>query len=131
MAYAGVTTYTFTSMNWASKVGADVCDGVTDGWVSNLAGSEYMTGRTDAQGRLYSQGVSVKTGTSGAGATSVIAFTNVRQMTLNFCQNSSKGKGVFYYQVGDAPYDSLVITKPETSGSGVFLRDSVLRLATP
>ena len=131
VAYAGVTTYTFTSMNWASKVGADVCDGVTDGWVSNLAGSEYMTGRTDAQGRLYSQGVSVKTGTSGAGATSVIAFTNVRQMTLNFCQNSSKGKGVFYYQVGDAPYDSLVITKPETSGSGVFLRDSVLRLATP
>jgi len=131
-AYAGVTTYTFTSANWASKVGADVCDGVTDGWTCDKAAYEYMTGYTDAQGRRYSQGVSVKTGeTNGAGATSVISFTNVRQMTLNFCQNSSKGKGVFYYQVGDAPYDSLVITKPATSGSGVYLRDSVLRLATP
>ena len=132
VAYAGVTTYTFTSKNWASKVGADVCDGVTDGWTCDKAAYEYMTGRTDAQGRLYSQGVSVKTGeTNGAGATSVISFTNVRQMTLNFCLNSSKGKGIFYYQIGDAPYDSLVITKPVTSGSGVYLRDSVLRLSTP
>ena len=66
-AYAGVTTYTFTSKNWASKVGADVCDGVTDGWICNTAAYEYMTGRTDGEGRLYSQGVSVKTSTNGAG----------------------------------------------------------------
>ena len=131
-AYAGVTTYTFTSKTWASKVGSEACDGQTDGWTCNKAGYEYMEGRTDAQGRRYSQGVSVKTGDSNdAGATSVIAFTNVRQMTLNFCLNSSKGAGVFYYQIGDAPYDSLVITKPAVSGSGVYLRDSILRLQTP
>ena len=130
--YAGITTYTFSNKNWASKVGAEVCDGVTDGWICDKAGYEYMTGRTDAQGRLYSQGVSVKTGdTNDAGATSVISFTNVRQLTLNFCQNSSKGKGVFYYQIGSAPYDSLIINKPATSGSGVYLRDSVMHLAAP
>ena len=130
-AHAGVTTYTFTSVKWACKVGSEQCNGTTDGWICDKEASEYMTGRTDAEGRLYSQGVSVKTGTSGAGATSVISFTNVRQMTLNFCLNSSKGRGVFYYQVGDAPYDSLIINKPATSGSGVYLRDSVLQLAKP
>ena len=130
-AYAGVTTYQFTSIKWASKVGSETCDGTTDGWVCDKEASEYMDGRTDAEGRRYSQGVSVKTGTSGAGATSVISFTNVRQMTLNFCQNSSDGRGVFYYQVGDAPYDSLIINKPATSGSGVYLRDSVLQMKEP
>lgn len=130
-ANAGVTTYTFTSVQWASKTGSDVCDGVSDGWVCNKAASDYSVGRTDAQGRLYSQGVSVKTGTSGAGATSVRAFTNVRKLTLNFCQNSSKGRGVFYYQIGDNPADSLVIYKPSQSGAGVYNRDSVMTLPSP
>ena len=31
---AGEVTYTFTSVSWASKVDATVCDGKTDGWVS-------------------------------------------------------------------------------------------------
>ena len=128
---AGITTYTFTGTNWTSKVGVATCDGTTDGWVSNNDASEYMKGMTDAQGRLYSQGVSVKTGTTGAGATSIKSFTNIRQLTLNFCLNASKGKGVFYYQVGTNTPDSLIINKPATSGSGVYLRDSVIRLAIP
>lgn len=129
---AGITTYTFTSKNWAAKVGSEQCDGVTDGWSCDQEASEYMKGSgPDAQGRIYSIGVSVKTSTSGAGATSIKSFTNVRQLTLNFCQNSSKGKGVFYYQIGTNQADSLVITKPSTSGSGVYLRDSVLRLTAP
>lgn len=128
---AGITTYEFKNIKWASQVGATACDGKTDGWVSDKDGSEYMTGRVDAQGRLYSQGVSVKTGTSGAGATSVRSFTNVRRIDFNFCQNSSKGRGVIYVQVGDNPYDSIVVTKPATSGSGVYMRDSIVRLATP
>ncbi len=130
-AHAGITTYQFTSLQWASQVGATKCDGKTDGWVCDQQASEYMTGRTDAQGRLYSQGVSVKTGTSGAGATSVLSFTEVRRIDFNFCQNSSKGRGVIYVQVGSNPYDSIVINKPATSGSGVYLRDSVVRLETP
>lgn len=128
---AGVTEYVFTSASWASRVGAEVCDGVSDGWHCDQAATDYSAGYTDAQGRRYSQGVSVKTGSSGAGATSVRSFTHVRQMTLRFCQNSSKGKGVFYYQVGANPYDSLIIRKPAVSGTGVYLRDSVLTLSVP
>ena len=130
-AYAGVTTYEFKNIKWASQVGATPCDGKTDGWTCDQEASEYMTGRTDAQGRLYSQGVSVKTGTSGAGATSVKSFTNVRRIDFNFCQNASKGRGIIYVQVGDNPYDSIVVTKPATSGSGVYMRDSIVRLSTP
>ena len=128
---AGITTYTFTSTQWASRVGESVCDGTTDGWHCDMAASEYSAGRTDAQGRLYSCGVSVKTGTSGAGATSVKTFTNVRRIVVNFCQNSSKGRGIIYFQIGANAVDSLVITKPATSGSGVYNRDSTLVLSTP
>ena len=129
--FANVTTYTFTSLKWASKVGATVCDGKTDGWVCDKEATEYATGRYDAQNRLYSQGVGVKTGTSGAGATSVIAFEDVRRITFNFCQNSSKGKGVIYVQIGDNEPQSLTINKPAQSGAGVYNRDSVINIATP
>lgn len=129
--FAGITTYTFTSINWASKNGTTVCDNISDGWLCDAVASEMGTGRNDAQGRLMYAGVGIKTGTSGAGATSVASFTNVRQLTFNFCQNSSKGRGVIYVQVGSAPADSIVINKPATSGEGVYNRDSVLRLSVP
>ena len=128
---AGITTYTFTSKAWASKVGATPCDGTTDGWVSDKEASEYMTGRLDAEGRLYSQGVSVKTGSSGAGATSVLEFTDVRRITFNFCQNSSDGRGTIFVQVGENEPKSIVVTKPATSGSGVYNRDSIVLFETP
>lgn len=128
---AGVTTYTFTSKTWASKVGATACDGTSDGWLCDREASEYATGRTAADGRLYSQGVGVKTGTSGAGATSVLSFNEVRRITVNFCQNSSKGKGSFNVQIGDNDPVSLTINKPAQSGEGVYNRDSVINFATP
>lgn len=128
---AGVTTYTFTSVQWSSKIDATPCDGQTDGWICDQAASEYNAGRTDAQGRLYSQGVSVKTGSSGAGATSVLSFEEVRRVTFNFCQNSSKGRGVIYVQIGSNTPDSIVVTKPAKSGDGVYNRDSVILLPTP
>lgn len=128
---AGITTYTFTSIQWNSQVNATPCDGKSDGWICNQSASEYMSGRNDAQGRLYSKGVSVKTGTSGAGATSVVVFEEVRRITFNFCQNSSKGRGTIYVQVGDNTPDSIVVTKPATSGSGVYNRDSIIQLTTP
>ena len=123
---AGITTYTFTSVSWTSKVGSTVCNGTTDGWVSDMNASDYSSGYTDAEGRPYSKGVSVKTGTSGAGATSVLEFTDVRRVTFNFCQNSSKGRGVIYVQVGSNAPDSIIVYKPATSGSGVYLRDSIV-----
>ena len=128
---AGEVTYTFTSVSWASKVDATVCDGKTDGWVSDKNASDYSAGRTDAEGRLYSAGVSVKTGTTGAGATSVQTFEEVRRVSFNFCQNSSKGRGVIYVQVGNNAPDSIIVTKPATSGAGVYNRDSVVAFATP
>ena len=126
MLKAGVTTYTFTSLKWASKVCATVCDGTTDGWISNKDASEYSAGRLDSEQRLYSCGVGVKTGTTGAGATSVQTFTDVRRVTVNFCQNSSKGQGTIYIQVGDNTPQAIKINKPAKSGEGVFNRDSIV-----
>lgn len=123
---AGVTTYTFTSKTWASKVGATVCDGVTDGWKCDQEAYEYSAGRTAADGRLYSCGVGVKTSTSGAGATSVQTFQGVRRVTINFCQNSSKGKGTIYIQVGENEPQSIVVNRPAVSGEGVYNRDSIV-----
>ena len=128
---AGVTTYTFTSATWGSNVGATVCDGTTDGWTCDRAGSEYATGRLDAQGRLYSQGVGVKTGTTGAGCTSVLEFEQVRRVTVNFCQNSSKGRGTIHVQVGNNEPLDLTVNKPAQSGQGVYNRDSILTFDTP
>ena len=128
---AGVTTYTFTSATWGSKVGATICDGITDGWTCDQAGSEYATGRQDAQGRLYSQGVGVKTGTTGAGCTSVLEFEQVRRVTVNFCQNSSKGRGTIHVQVGNNEPLDLTVNKPAQSGQGVYNRDSILTFDTP
>ena len=128
---AGVTTYTFTSKTWASKVGATVCDGVTDGWKCDQEAYEYSAGRTAADGRLYSCGVGVKTSTSGAGATSVQTFQGVRCVTINFCQNSSKGKGTIYIQVGENDPQSIVVNRPAVSGEGVYNRDSIVLFEAP
>lgn len=128
---AGVTTYTFTSKTWASKVGATVCDGVSDGWKCDQAAYEYSAGRKAADGRLYSCGVGVKTSTSGAGATSVQTFQGVRRVTINFCQNSSKGKGTIYIQVGENDPQSIVVNRPAVSGEGVYNRDSIVLFEAP
>lgn len=128
---AGVTTYTFTSLHWASKVEATACDGVSDGWLSDKDASDYNAGRIYADGSLHMAGVSVKTGTSGAGATSVQSFEDVRQITFNFCQNASKGKGSINVQIGDNPAQSITINKPAVSGTGDLNRDSVMVFSVP
>ena len=126
--YAGITTYTFTSIDWKSQVGATKCDGKTDGWVCDKEAHSYSDGYTDAQGRPYSRGVSVKTSTSGAGATSVVTFEGVRSVDINFCQNTSKGKGSIFVQIGDnTPYE-LTINRPP-KGVGQYNRDTTLLLS--
>jgi len=127
---AGVTTYTFTSVKWASKVGATVCDGVTDGWICDKEASSYDGGSVYPDGTQHRAGVSVKTGTSGAGATSVLEFEEVRRITFNFCQNSSDGRGAIYVQVGDNAPDSIKIYKPASS-TGDLNRDSIINFSTP
>lgn len=129
-ATAGVTTYTFTSVDWQSKVGSTVCDNKTDGWLSDKAAYNYSAGRYDAQNRLYSCGVSVTKAYSDAGATSILEFEDIRQITFNFCQNSSKGSGAIHVQIGENTPYSIAISKPAQSGEGIYNRDSVIRLET-
>ena len=128
--FAGITTYTFTSKDWKSKVDATACDGKTDGWVCDKEAYEYSEGYTDAAGRVYSRGVSVKKSTTGAGATSVVEFEDVRMIDINFCQNASKGKGSIFVQVGGNEAYELVINAPQ-KGQGQYNRDTTLRIATP
>ena len=128
--FAGITTYTFTSKDWKSKVDATACDGKTDGWVCDKEAYEYSEGYTDAAGRVYSRGVSVKKSTTGAGATSVVEFEDVRMIDINFCQNASKGKGSIFVQVGGNEAYELVINAPQKS-QGQYNRDTTLRIATP
>lgn len=127
--YAGITTYTFTSKDWKSQVNATTCDGTTDGWVCDKEAYEYSYGYTDAQNRIYSRGVSVKASTSEAGATSVIAFEEVRGIDINFCQNASKGEGSIFVQVGENTPHELVINRPQKS-MGQYNRDTTLQIAT-
>lgn len=97
--FAGITTYTFTDTQWASKQGTVACDGKTDGWISDKDGTGYSS--------LYQIGVKVTAKGTGAGATSVQSFTNVRRLTINYATTTT-GKGSIRVQIGEnSPIDSL------------------------
>ena len=97
--FAGITTYTFTNPQWASKQGTVACDGKTDGWISDKDGTEYNSS--------YQIGVKVTAQGTGAGATSVQSFTNVRRLTINYA-TTTKGQGSIRVQIGEnSPIDSL------------------------
>ena len=128
--FAGITTYNFLSEEWKSQVDATICNGTTDGWICDKAAHSYTEGYTDAQGRIYSRGVSVKTSTTGAGATSIVEFENVRMIDINFCQNTSKGKGSIFVQVGENTPHELVINRPQKN-QGQYNRDTTIQITTP
>lgn len=113
---AGVTTYTFTSADWKSKVGTTVCDNQTDGWISDKAGADYSS--------TYQIGVKVtdKQAFTGAGATSVQSFREVRRITFNYA-TTTKGQGSIHVQVGDnVAIDSVVtISNPSNRDLTVVL----------
>ena len=94
---AGITTYTFTNEQWHSKQGSTVMDNTTDGWTSDKAGESYIT----TTNPNFQNGVKVTANATytGAGATSIKSFTNVRRITLNYA-TTTKGKGSFNIQVG-------------------------------
>ena len=128
-AFAARTTYTFTSLDWKSQVGTVATDGKTDGWVANGTANACHKGNVAADGRVYDKGVQVTTAKSGAGATSVLAFNNVRRIGVNFCQNASKGQGAIVFRVGDNDSLKIEVVKPETSGAGSYNRD--VEIAVP
>ena len=127
---ADITTYRFVSKEWKSEVNATTCDGKTDGWVCDKAAYDYSEGYKDARDRIYSRGVSIKTSTSGAGATSIIAFEEVDAIEINFCQNASKGKGSIFVQVGNNEAQELVINRPPKS-MGQYNRDTTIQITAP
>ena len=113
-AMAGVTTYTFTSKQWASRQGTTACDGKTDGWVCDKEGESLSTS--------YQLGVRVTAGFSGAGATSVLTFNQVQRITFNYA-TTTKGKGSLRVQIGDnAPIDTaLAIANPDNTNCTLVL----------
>lgn len=112
--FAGITTYTFTDKQWASKQGIVACDGKTDGWISDKDGTEYSS--------LYQIGVKVTAKGTGAGATSVQSFTNVRRLTINYATTTT-GKGSIRVQIGENnPIDSVfTISNPHNRDLTIVL----------
>lgn len=112
--FAGITTYTFTDKQWASKQGIVACDGKTDGWISDKDGTEYSS--------LYQIGVKVTAKGTGAGATSVQSFTNVRRLTINYA-TTTKGQGHIRVQIGENnPIDSVfTISNPHNRDLTIVL----------
>lgn len=112
--FAGITTYTFTDIQWASKQGTVACDGKNDGWISDKDGTEYSS--------LYQIGVKVTAKGTGAGATSVQSFTNVRRLTINYATTTT-GKGSIRVQIGeDSPIDSVfTISNPHNRDLTIVL----------
>lgn len=123
LAYSASTTYTFNSMNWGSTVGTIKTDGKTDGWICNLKAYNYSAGYTDAKGLIYGRGVSVKKSNTGAGATSVISFTEVRSVSFNYCQNATSGQGSITVCVGDNDSLQMVISAPVKDEDGRYMKD--------
>lgn len=89
---AGITTYTFTSADWQSKVGETKCDNTTDGWTSNKDGESLSTS--------YQFGVKVTSGFTGAGATSIQSFSDISCIVVNYA-TTTKGTGSISVKVGD------------------------------
>ena len=129
--FAGITTYTFMDKTWKSKVGSTVCDRINDGWICDKEAYGYSTGYYDAKGLPWSWGVDIKKSTTGAGATSVLSFTDIRRITFNFCQNASGGKGVIHVKIGENEEKSFNINKPASGEDGKYNRDSIIIFTTP
>lgn len=94
----------------------------------NKEAYDYQVGYVDAQNCVYGRGVSVKTGTSGAGATSIVTFEEVRSVDINFCQNASKGKGSIFVQIGENTPHELIINRPPKS-IGQYNRDTTIQIS--
>lgn len=99
MAWGGITTYTFTSAKWTSKIGATPCDTTTDGWRSIRDAIDFSTS--------YQLGAKVTAAASGAGAESIQSFSNVRRVTFNFATTTS-GRGTIHLEVGPWQKDTAV-----------------------
>ena len=102
------TTYQFTSLKWASKVGSVACDGTSDGWKAEANGEGYSAGTVyPSDQMLHNAGIQVTEALSGKKVTSVIDFQNVRKVIVNYYVSSS-GNGDITIAVGDTTMSKTV-----------------------
>ena len=129
--HAVTSTYVFYNAQWGSTIGTLKLDNTSDGWLSDRDGAGYSEGRLTPQGYMYA-GVQItdKQAYQHAGATSVLSFTDIRKIVVNYRTNASKGKGTIYIQVGDNEAQKIDIVQPE-KGRGEINRDIALTLTQP
>ncbi len=101
--WASETTYYFTSGKWAAVLGDH---STPSNWTSGKDG-----------GFTSNQGVQVTTNNTGANATSPISFENVSKVTVEYCTNTSKGKGTILIQVGEGEAKSFSVSAPSSGGT--------------
>lgn len=126
--HAAQTTYTFTAKDWSSKVGTVQTDGKTDGWESLKDGQSFQTGYETPQG-IASRGIQVTKKGTGASAQSVVTFTDVRKIVLNYCTNNKTGKGNIVVWIGDN--DSIVNNIESPSDNGSINRETEIEIPSP
>ena len=102
-------TYTFNSKNWA----ATDENGNAANWSVTKAGASFIN----------ELGVQVTTSTTGAKATSPIAFSDISSVVVTHCTNKSAGKGSIKIKIGDQSAMSYEVVAP--SNNGRTLRDAV------
>ena len=99
-------TYTFQSKSWEAVLG------------SSQTHANWTSGK-DGAGWTASQGVQVTSTASGANATSPISFENVSKVTVEYCTNTSKGKGTILIQVGEGEAKSFSVSAPSSGGTTI------------
>lgn len=93
-------SYTFTSKSWAATSGGSAAN-----WTSGL------------DGNLYSSGIQVTEGTTGANGTSPRSFSNISNIRVYYHQNKNDGVGTIKVKVGTGAEKSYSVSKP-SSGTG-------------
>ncbi len=96
------TTYLFTNRDWNAT-----CDNEAANWTCNVRAGGFTAG----------QGTQVTTSSTGANATSPISFTDVKEIVVTYCTNSSKGQGAIKVKVGVGTEQSFTVTKPSSGGT--------------
>lgn len=99
----GATTYaySFTSASWAATL-----DGAPANWTSGKNGAGYSN-----------SGIQVTTGASGANGTSPVSFTDIEEIVITYCTNSSNGVGSIKVTVGNGATKTFNVTKPSSGGT--------------
>ena len=93
-------TYTFTSKSWADD---------TNSWTSTKDGAAFSSEKN---------GVQVTTGSTGAGAKTKSALSNVSKVVVSYCTNAQKGAGSIAVKAGNT-----VLSKDVTKEGGATMRE--------